>query len=588
MVLQICRKLTGDLQDAEDAAQAVFLVLARKATSLRVDGTVAPWLHGVARRVAAKARCRAAARRRAEIKTAGVAASLRGNEYNEPPGTEEWELVHEEVDRLPEKYRTPVVLCYLQGQSYEQAATRIGCPIGTIRVRLSRARDRLRGRLSRRGFGPERLTSISFFTADSHAILLPDTASIAGTLVGGNNWVEATVKAASALSIGRAAFAGTVSSAVLFFYESVIRTMMIDWCRTAAFWLLAAGMTVAGAIAFAASGRNEQGEGATRKRQAEAATAPKDDARQQPVDFDAPETLRKQIDRRVVAARQRLEAQRAYYLEGRITVDRFIDASQQLMLAEIAASTTKDQRVAAAKAHMDRATELVKLEQSELEKGRGTTADVAEALVAQENAACDYLQARQARDSTDLEALQKRVERLEKQLETANKELERSGSRDDRKSASGPSVNLDSPETLRKQTERRVIAARRRLEAQRKFYGEGRITIDRWIEASRQLMLAQTAAGATRETRLAAAKAHWDRMAEIQKREQAELDQGKGTVADLAEAVVAHEVAAFDYIAARQSKVSVDVDSLRQRIEAIEKQLEAKRKATAQPKSQRP
>ena len=157
MVLRTCQQVLGDRHDAEDAAQAVFLVLARKAPELRIDSSLAPWLHGVARRVAAKARIRTTARRQAEIRTAIVAASVRASEGDSRPSSEDWEVVHQEVDRLPEKYRTPVVLCYLDGQTYEETARRIGCPVGTVRVRLSRARDRLRDRLARRGLGPERV-----------------------------------------------------------------------------------------------------------------------------------------------------------------------------------------------------------------------------------------------------------------------------------------------------------------------------------------------------------------------------------------------------------------------------------------------
>ncbi len=142
MVLRVCRRVMGDLQEAEDATQAVFLVLARKAGSIRVAGTVAPWLHGVARRIAAKARVRAAARRCVETQAASVAASLRDAEGDRSTVVEDWEVIHQEVDRLPERYRAPVVLCYLEGQTYEQARERIGCPVGTVRVSGSLAAPR--------------------------------------------------------------------------------------------------------------------------------------------------------------------------------------------------------------------------------------------------------------------------------------------------------------------------------------------------------------------------------------------------------------------------------------------------------------
>jgi RNA polymerase sigma factor (sigma-70 family) len=428
MVLRVCRRILGSHQDAEDAAQAVFLVLARKATSIRVEGSVAPWLHGVARRVAAKARGRTATLRRAETHTISAIASLRGRggEGEPAPDVEEWEAIHEEVDRLPEKYRTPVVLCYLQGLTYEQAASRIGCPVGTIRVRLSRARDKLRGRLERRGFGQERLGAVGWFMRDPAEVLGPDAANVAEGLQGGGAWVDATVKAARALSMGRDAMAGTVSASVFSLYEGGIRSMLIRAWRTAALWLLAAGLTGAGAIALGAGGTGQGGQekGVNTKSRPTAANVRQQEPVKEPaVDLDSPETLRKETERRVNAAKQRLEAQKAYYEEGRITIDRFIDASRQLMLAETTASSTKDQRLAAAKAHWDRVAEVLQREQAELVIGRGTVADVAEAILAHENAAFEYLLIRQSKAPDEIQALRQRVDSLEKQLESLQKAL---------------------------------------------------------------------------------------------------------------------------------------------------------------------
>jgi capsule polysaccharide export protein KpsE/RkpR len=128
---------------------------------------------------------------------------------------------------------------------------------------------------------------------------------------------------------------------------------------------------------------------------------------------------------------------------------------------------------------------------------------------------------------------------------------------------------------------------RQRLEAQRAFYEEGRITIDRYIDASRQLMLAESAVSATREERLAAAKAHWDRTVEIQTRERAELEAGRGTVADVAEAGLAQEEAAVEYLQARQSSDTTEVQALKQRVETLEKQLHAVRKLLVLPGTDR-
>jgi RNA polymerase sigma factor (sigma-70 family) len=151
MVLRVCRHTLGNRHDAEDAFQATFLVLARKAANVRPPGAVAGWLHGVAYRVALKAR-QAALRRRHE----GLAPDLAPLDPRPDPLTELtarealWAL-EEEVQRLPEAYRLPVVLCCLHGATQEEAARQLGCTPGSVKGRLERGRARLHARLARRG-----------------------------------------------------------------------------------------------------------------------------------------------------------------------------------------------------------------------------------------------------------------------------------------------------------------------------------------------------------------------------------------------------------------------------------------------------
>jgi RNA polymerase sigma factor (sigma-70 family) len=150
MVLDVCRSVLGDWHDAEDAFQATFLVLARRANSIRKGESVASWLFGVARRVSLKARAGASRRRERERRGAvrPDGAAEEAPPHEPPPG------LLEELDRLPEKYRAPIVLCLLEGRSYEEAAGQLGWRLGTVKSRLSRGRDRLRGRLVRRGLAP--------------------------------------------------------------------------------------------------------------------------------------------------------------------------------------------------------------------------------------------------------------------------------------------------------------------------------------------------------------------------------------------------------------------------------------------------
>jgi HlyD family secretion protein len=155
MVLQVCHNLLHDANDARDAFQATFLVLVRRSGSIQNLDSVGGWLYGVACRVAARARVDSARRRSAESR-----AALRIVEAVDPPDGDEiagmgfGPIVQEEVRRLPEKYRAVVVTCYWHGLTQEQAALRLGCPLGTVRSRMARARNLLRRRLIRRGLAP--------------------------------------------------------------------------------------------------------------------------------------------------------------------------------------------------------------------------------------------------------------------------------------------------------------------------------------------------------------------------------------------------------------------------------------------------
>jgi RNA polymerase sigma factor (sigma-70 family) len=149
LVHGVCRRVLQNAHDTEDAFQAAFLVLARKAHTINKHQSLASWLYKVAYRIALRARADIARRRTQEKEAI----------QSQPPSPAEvaqremGQLVDEEVQRLPEKYRAPVLLCYLQGQTNEQAAQQLSCPTGTVKIRLMRARDLLRKRLSRRGLG---------------------------------------------------------------------------------------------------------------------------------------------------------------------------------------------------------------------------------------------------------------------------------------------------------------------------------------------------------------------------------------------------------------------------------------------------
>lgn len=151
MVRATCRRGLGDGPDADDAFQATFLVLVRRARAVRLGdgGSLGPWLHAVARRVAAKARAR---RGRLPLGIEADRLAAPGVEDARDRALDLGPALDEELGRLPERYRAPVVLCHLEGRSLAEAAALLRCPVGTVGGRLSRARAILRPRLARRGF----------------------------------------------------------------------------------------------------------------------------------------------------------------------------------------------------------------------------------------------------------------------------------------------------------------------------------------------------------------------------------------------------------------------------------------------------
>jgi len=148
MVLGVCRHVLNGPQDAEDAFQATFLLLVRKAGTIRDREVLGRWLYEVAFRTAVRAKANAASRNARERQGAAMLATGHDQDV---AWNELRPVLHEEIGRLPEKYRTPVVLCYLEGKTNEEVAALLDWPVGTVKGRLSRARDLLRSRLTRRG-----------------------------------------------------------------------------------------------------------------------------------------------------------------------------------------------------------------------------------------------------------------------------------------------------------------------------------------------------------------------------------------------------------------------------------------------------
>src|SRR5262249_28004530 len=159
LVFGVCRQVLDNPHDAEDAFQATFLVLSAKANVIRKREAPAAWLHRVDLNIARTAKSSMALRRVHERQAVPMSQTSPVDEV----ALRDWRpLIHEEVDRLPEKYRVGVVLCYLEGKTHEEAGRQLGWPLGTVKGRLARARDLLRTRLARRGLT---LSAAGFATA---------------------------------------------------------------------------------------------------------------------------------------------------------------------------------------------------------------------------------------------------------------------------------------------------------------------------------------------------------------------------------------------------------------------------------------
>ena len=189
VVLRLCRSVLRDEHEAQDAFQATFLVLAQKAKSLYVRDSLGPWIHSVAYRVAACARA-AAIRRRRHARRHGELAAARLAVYQDEDQADLEAVVHEEIDRLPEHFRTPLVLCDLEGCSHEQAARHLGWPIGTVKSRQARGRQRLRDRLIRRGLAPSPAMALGAALMPEIAVppaLMKSTANLATICAGADS-----------------------------------------------------------------------------------------------------------------------------------------------------------------------------------------------------------------------------------------------------------------------------------------------------------------------------------------------------------------------------------------------------------------
>ena len=229
MVLTTCRRVLRHAEDAEDAFQAAFLVLARKASSIRDQDSIVGWLYRVAHRLALRAKCDSD-RRRSQLADFGRTRTLN---RADSPGATAQAVLADEIDRLPDAYRSAIVLCYLEGRSQNEAARLLATTEDAVNSRLKRARDLLRQRLSRHG-----LTLSAAAIAQALAAGFSD-AAVSSTLM------QHTAQTALAFATNQT-MAGSVSPLAVSLAKGAIHAMTISnqkssYSHVGALLFLAAG-----------------------------------------------------------------------------------------------------------------------------------------------------------------------------------------------------------------------------------------------------------------------------------------------------------------------------------------------------------
>ena len=232
MVLGVCRRVLNHCQEAEDAFQATFLVLARKAATIARRETLASWLYGVALRTARDARGRASRRQANERK---VTPATPFDPARDELLAELRSILDEELARLPGRFRTALLLCELEGLSRRDASTQLGIAEGTLSSRLARAKTLLRDRLARRGLFATTAALTAALAGEAQAVVIPLTL------------IESTSRAA-ALAAAGCSLAGLVPASALSLSEEVLKVMLIAKIKGIVLGCVAVGAVVTGAV----------------------------------------------------------------------------------------------------------------------------------------------------------------------------------------------------------------------------------------------------------------------------------------------------------------------------------------------------
>jgi len=359
LVLGVCRRVLRDHHDAEDAFQATFFVLARKAGVLGRRGSLAPWLYTVAYRLALRARADASRRRDRERR----AAATLPTQADDGGRADLRPVLDEELDRLPEKYRVPLVLCYLDGKTHEEAARELGWPKGTVAGRLARARELLRRRLTRRGVT---LSTGLLGTA------LAENASAAVPA----GLADSAVRAALLFAGSQFGAAGVVSGPAAL-AEGMLRAMTMTYLKGVTVLLLGLSL-IAGAgvwthqalTAKPPAAALQHADQAEAKTPAPEAPAAKKDDRLEVKNLDA--SIARLLRERVETLRKACEVCRKQYQNGTISLSDCLASKRQLLEAELQLSDDPKDQLAAHERFFKFMRELEKTEQARVSAGHTT------------------------------------------------------------------------------------------------------------------------------------------------------------------------------------------------------------------------
>jgi RNA polymerase sigma factor (sigma-70 family) len=423
MILRICNQALDHPDDVHDALQAVFLVLAERANSIRSRESVGSWLYGVALRVTARARVVAIRRRIRDRRTSEAARDTTAIAHaeTEPSPIERddrAQILHQEVGRLPERYRAPIVLCYLEGLTHDEAAARLSWPVGTVRSRLSRGRDTLRHRLSRRGVtatavgGPLGV----WLTGEQLA-----SAAEAGALAAGSAGVipsklsTVLVKMVSQVVAGQPPAGWSLHAGALALAQGVLNMMALKkFFVMVGIAATLAAITTGGGVLWIRTSHAQDTKGP------EAKSLPKEETKKAAPLGDLAEkdtdTLKRQL---LEVARRRYEVQIAAYVKGEISLDGVLGASDELVQAEMMAATSPDERAIIRRQSLARLTDMEARAAAARAAGQVSQREVDGFILRRIQAELDLKTF--ASDTPDMASILRRLSDLERKVELLQK-----------------------------------------------------------------------------------------------------------------------------------------------------------------------